>query len=134
MSDRAPSFEDLYEDAPCGHLIISADGRLARVNRTMSRWLGYEPTNLVGKRLLDILTIGGKVYWETHVRPLLRMQGSVEGIPLDFVQREGGVVPAFGSVTMVHNADGADVETRLAIFKAVERRQFEQGLVSARKV
>ena len=136
MSDdpRQDCFEDLYENAPCALLSISLDGKVVAANRTAVDWLGYGQTDLFGKRLLDILSIGGKVYWETHARPLLRIQGSVEGVALAFMKRAGGVVPAFGSAIEVRDAAGKPLETRVSVFRAAERRQFEQGLVSARKI
>lgn len=135
MSDGQPPdrFEDHYENAPCGLFSVSPDGTVLAGNRTAEAWLGYERADLIGKRLIDILSLGGKVYWETHVRPLLRVQGSVEGIALDFTKRQGGIVPAFGSAIEVRDDEGKPLETRLAVFRAAERRQFEQGLVSARK-
>jgi len=126
-------FADLYDNAPCGYLVISQSGHIQIANRTVSRWLDHEPGELVGKRLVDVLTLGGKVFWETHVRPLLRMQGVVEGVALDFLKRDGATVLAFGTATEIRGVTDEDFETRLAIFKAAERRQFEQRLLGARQ-
>lgn len=136
MSDdlRTERFQQLYEEAPCGLLSISPDGLVDVANRTAERWLGYESRDLVGRRLLDILSLGGRVYWETHARPLLRIQGSVEGMALDFLTRGGETVPAFGIAVEIRRADGRVSETRLSVFRAAVRRQFEQSLVTARKI
>jgi sigma-B regulation protein RsbU (phosphoserine phosphatase) len=36
------SAEDLYENAPCGYLSTLLDGRIAKVNATLLRWLGHQ--------------------------------------------------------------------------------------------
>ena len=88
--DAAPDFEesaeDLYENAPCGYLSAAPDGTLVRVNGTFLRWTGYRREDLVGvKRFQDLLTVGGRIYHETHYAPLLRMQGKVREIAVDIV-------------------------------------------------
>lgn len=70
------SVEDLYEHAPCGYLSTQLDGRIAKVNATLLDWLGYRREDLVGhKHFSELLTVGGRLYHETHFAPLLRMQG-----------------------------------------------------------
>jgi PAS domain-containing protein len=44
------TFEDLYENAPCGYLSVQLDGQIFRVNATLASWIGYTPEQLVGKR------------------------------------------------------------------------------------
>ena len=65
--------EDLFENAPCGYLSAEPGGRIIKVNRTLSSWLGQEREQLVGRRFQDLLNIAGKIYYETHFAPLLRM-------------------------------------------------------------
>jgi hypothetical protein len=43
------------------------------------------------RRFADLLTVGGKLYHETHFAPLLRMHGAVGGIALELVT-SGGVI------------------------------------------
>ncbi|QJW84920.1 hypothetical protein HK414_19045 [Ramlibacter terrae] len=38
-----PGAEALYDDAPCGLLVAGGRGQLLHVNRTLCRWLQYEP-------------------------------------------------------------------------------------------
>src|SRR4051794_13802179 len=70
---------DLYENAPMGYLSALPDGRIVKVNRTFGAWTGRSPEELLGIRFQDLLTIGGRVFHETHVLPLLRMQGGGGG-------------------------------------------------------
>ncbi len=57
------SAEDLYENAPCAYLSTLMDGRIAKANGTLLKWLGYRREELVGhKHFSDLLTVGGRLY------------------------------------------------------------------------
>jgi len=78
--------EDLFENAPCGYLSTAPDGTLLRVNATFLRWTGYSREELLGvRRFQDLLSVGGRIYHETHYAPMLRMQGMVREIAVDVV-------------------------------------------------
>lgn len=78
------SAEELYESAPCGYLSTLMDGTIAKINTTLLTWLGRSREEVVGRmRFTDLLTVGGKIYHDTHYAPLLSMQGSINGIALD---------------------------------------------------
>ncbi|MFE0319892.1 PAS domain-containing protein, partial [Streptomyces albogriseolus] len=78
------SAEDLYESAPCGYLSTLMDGTIAKINATLLGWLGLSREDVVGrKRFSDLLTVGGRLYHETHFAPLLRMQGHLGGVALE---------------------------------------------------
>ena len=69
--------EELYENAPCGHLSTLRDGTIVKINTTLVGWLGQHREDLVGRRrLAELLTVGGRIYYETHIAPLLSMQNS----------------------------------------------------------
>src|SRR5687768_5191309 len=85
--------DELFENAPCGYVSLRPDGRISKVNRTLTAWLGYEGDQLVGRRFQELLNIAGKIYYETHFAPLLRMQGFFNEVALDFVTQDGGPLP-----------------------------------------
>ena len=82
-------FEDLYENAPCGYLSLKPDGRIAKVNATFSRWMGWAPGELIGKRFSELLNMAGRIFYETHFAPLIRMQGFFNEVALDLVTQAG---------------------------------------------
>ncbi|GAA2386570.1 hypothetical protein GCM10010420_06690 [Streptomyces glaucosporus] len=84
------SAEDLYENAPCGYLSTLMDGTIVKVNATLLDWLGRTREELVGRRSFpDLLTVGGRLYHETHFAPLLHMQGHLGGIALEMRTADG---------------------------------------------
>ena len=124
--------EDLYENAPCGYLSLQPNGRVFKVNGTFCRWVGFTPEEIAGKRLHDLLNIAGRIFYETHFAPLLRMQGFFNEVALDFVTREGKLLPALINATEKRDADGRHLFTRLTVFNAVDRRRYERELLAAK--
>ena len=125
------SIEELYEQAPCGYLTTTIDGRIVKVNRTFLDWLGYQPDELSGKkRLVDLLTIGGQMYFETHFNLLLRMQESVNEIALDVICKDGRILPALINARQKRDSAGQPVLNRFTIFNATERRMYERDILA----
>jgi serine/threonine-protein kinase RsbW len=124
---------DLYENAPMGYLSALPDGRIVKVNRTFGAWTGRSPDDLLGVRFQDLLTMGGRVFHETHVMPLLRMQGAVREIALDVVRMDGSVLPCLVNAVEVRDEDGEPVLLRATLFEATARRRYERELLAAQR-
>ncbi|EWM18495.1 PP2C family protein-serine/threonine phosphatase [Kutzneria sp. 744] len=140
--DNRPSFSalleddaaDLYDNAPCGYLSTLLDGEIAKINATLLDWLGYAREDLVGrKRFTDLLTVGGRLYHETHFAPLLRMQGQAREIALELVAADGRRLPVLINSTVKTGADGAPLLIRSTVFDARQRRAYERELLRARE-
>jgi phosphoserine phosphatase RsbU/P len=128
----AEDLEDLYENAPCGYLSLQPDGRIVKVNRTLSTWIGIPAGQLLGKRLHDLLNTSGRIFYETHFAPLLRMQGFFNEVALDLVTVDGKKLPVLANAMERRAEDGALLFTRVTMFQAAERRRYERELVEAR--
>lgn len=131
-SPPAEDLEDLYENAPCGYLSLQPDGRIVKVNRTLSAWIGIPADQLLGKRLHDLLNMPGRIFYETHFAPLLRMQGFFNEVALDLVTSDGRKLPVLANAMERRAEDGALLFTRVTMFQAAERRRYERELVDAR--
>jgi PAS domain S-box-containing protein len=132
-SDATDDLEDLFENAPCGYVSAQPDGRIIRVNTTLATWLGRAGDDLVGRRFPDLLNIAGKIYYETHFAPLLRMQGSFEEVALDLVRADGRVLPVLVNAQERRDGDGHVRFIRITVFNAGDRRRYEQELLQARR-
>jgi sigma-B regulation protein RsbU (phosphoserine phosphatase) len=124
--------EDLYENAPCGYLSVSPDGRIAKANRTLCLWIGLTPKQMIGRRLYDLLSIAGQMFYETHLAPLLRMQGFFNEVALDLVTAGGKALPVLANAAERRDREGRLLFTRVTVFQATERRRYERGLLAAR--
>lgn len=130
--ERNEDLEDLYENAPCGYLSIRPNGRIAKVNKTLCRWLGKTPDEIIGKRLRELLNVAGSIFYETHFAPLLRMQGFFDEVALDMVMADGTVIPVIANASERRDEAGDVIFTRVTIFRAIERRRYERNLVDAK--
>ena len=127
------SAEELYEFAPCGYLTTTIDGRIVKVNRTLADWLGYTNDELMAdKRFSDLLSVGGKIYYDTHLNLLLRMQRSVDEIALDLICKNGVAIPALINSRQKRDANDQPLLNRFTIYNATERRMYERQLLAAR--
>ncbi|MFJ2211905.1 PP2C family protein-serine/threonine phosphatase [Streptomyces sp. NPDC101062] len=126
--------DDLYENAPCGYVSTLLDGKIAKANTTLLTWLGYRREEMVGRmRFTDLLTVGGRLYHETHFAPLLRMQGEINGIALELKAADGTRLPVLVTSTMKTGADGEPLLIRTTLVDARDRRAYERELLRARQ-
>lgn len=126
------NLEDLYQNAPCGYLSLRPDGRIAKANRTFCSWTGYSADEVVGKRLHDFLNIAGRIFFETHFAPLLRMQGFFNEVALDLVKKDGERFPVLVNAAERRDEEGKPQFIRLTVFNATDRRRYERDLLRAR--
>ena len=124
--------EDLYENAPCGYLSLRPDGRIAKANQTFCRWTGYAPNELIGRRLHDLLNVAGRIFYETHFAPLLRMQGFFNEVALNLVKKDGESFPVLVNAAERTDTDRRPQFIRLTVFNATDRRRYERELLKAR--
>jgi sigma-B regulation protein RsbU (phosphoserine phosphatase) len=124
--------EELFENAPCGYLTTALDGTILQVNRTLQTLTGHARDALVGGRFQELLTIGGRIYYETHYAPLLQMQGWVREIAVDLVRADGAKLPALVNSVLQCDQDGRALSIRTVVFEATDRRRYEQELLAAR--
>jgi PAS domain S-box-containing protein len=132
-ADAADDLEDLFENAPCGYVSAQPDSRIVRINSTLAKWLGRAPDDLVGRRFPDLLNIAGKIYYETHFAPLLRMQGAFHEVALDLVRADGSSLPVLVNAVERRDEAGRVRFVRITVFNASDRRRYEQELLQARR-
>lgn len=130
-AQQLPDVAALFEHAPCGLLLTLPSGEIMRVNQTFCTWLGMEQQTLLGRRIQDLLTMGGKIYHQTHWAPLLLIQGSVAEVKLDLKHREGHSLPMILNAQRREHASGMFHELSLSI--AGDRDKFERELLEARR-
>jgi PAS domain S-box-containing protein len=133
LVQEADDLEDLFENAPCGYASALPNGRLSRVNQTLAAWTGYTVEQLVGRRFLDLLNIAGKIYYETHFAPLLRMQGFFNEVALDLVRTDGTALPVLVNAVARRDEVGELRFIRITVFNASDRRRYERDLLEARR-
>ena len=126
-----PDTSFLYEHAPCGLLVTDGDGTIRHANATFCQWLGVDRAQLVGqRRFQDLLTVGGRIFHQTHWAPLLQMQGSIAEVKLDLAREGARPLPMMMNAIR-RERDGVVVH-ELAVSIAEDRHTYERELMTAR--
>ena len=128
------SAEELYEQAPCGYLSTLPDGTIVRVNQTFLEWTGADRDVLLGRtKFQALLTVGSRIYHETHYAPLLRMQGFVNEVAFEVVRGDERIMPVLVNARQKREADGTPLFNRITLFDSTDRRRYERELLLARR-
>lgn len=118
---------------PCGLVVIDGSGKICQTNVTLRRWLGHENTAPYEKlRFADLLSRASRIYFETHLRPLLLMTGHFAEVSIELQRRDGTHLGAFlnGRADL---SDGRMTSAHLCVFQNEQRQTFERELVARRR-
>ena len=117
---------------PCGLLVTAVDGTIVRVNRTFCTWVDLRPEDLVDKRKLqDLLTMGARIFHQTHWLPMLEMQGSISEVKFEVKGSGGKLLPMI--LNVLRRSTEAGVFDLISAFIAEDRNKYERELLAARK-
>ena len=127
-----PSTDLAYEQAACGLLTTDSQGRILKLNQTLCGWLGYSASELLSSRLSNLLTMGSRIFHQTHWAPLLELQGSIAEVKFEMRRKDGRAIPVMlNAIRRVHGDARFD---DVAVFVAEDRHKYEQELLRARSV
>lgn len=126
--------EDLYQNAPFGYLSMRADGLIVNINATLLVWLGYEKNEVVHRKTFqDLLGMGGKIYLETHLVPMLQMQGEISEINLELKRKDLNKLPALVNARRILARSEFQPVYRFSVLDITQRKQYEMELMKERK-
>jgi PAS domain S-box-containing protein len=114
--ELAASIEDLYDKAPCGYHSVDRDGIFMRVNATEAAWLGYDRSELIGKkRFIDIVAPEYRHIVREQF-PKLVAGGTTDHLEYELVRKDGSRFPVSVNASPILDADGNFVMSRTTMF------------------
>jgi sigma-B regulation protein RsbU (phosphoserine phosphatase) len=122
------NFEDFFETTLCGFVIADTGGIIIRANKKIAGWLHTNIDELKGKRFSDLLSIGGKIYYETHLWPLLRMQGFFDEVVLELSSGTGRKMRVMVNALECRDNEGEPCFIRYKILNPSDRLRYEENL------
>ena len=135
MSDgaavRERVLDPLLDHAPAGFLSFADDGTITAANATLAGMLGWAPGELEGRRMEAILTVGARLFWQTHFFPMVRMHGKAEEVFLLLRAADGSDVAVLANA--VRHERGGAWANDCVLIHVRERRKFEEELLRARR-
>jgi serine phosphatase RsbU (regulator of sigma subunit) len=129
--DRMDDVLDVLNEAPCGFLSFGEDGTIRRVNETLLILLGYERSAVEGQPLGLLLSVAGRVFCQTHLFPLLKLQGKAEEIYLSLRSQEGVDVPVL--INAAQRERNQAIWNDCVLIPMRQRTRYEDELIRARK-
>ncbi|WP_143961818.1 sensor histidine kinase [Litoribacter populi] len=127
--------EELYQNAPCGYLSIWSDGSIFNVNNTLLKWLGYQREEVLsGRYFQDFLTIGGKLFFESHLIPLLQMRSEVSEINIELKGKDSKKIPTLVNLKKIESPLKNKEVFWISVINIAQRNLFEKELIKAKKV
>ncbi len=112
---------------------MDGSGQILKTNATLRRWLGMDTDEQCQSlRFVDIISRASRIYFETHLRPLLLMQGHFSEISIELERPDGTRAGVFinGSATL---SEGRLINAHFSMFQHEQRQAFERELVAKRR-
>jgi sigma-B regulation protein RsbU (phosphoserine phosphatase) len=123
--------DDFAAEVPCGLLAFNPQGEILAANRALKQMLGRNETELAGGKIDAVLTASSRIFHQTHLLPMLRLQQRVEEIYLTLKHKDGQPVPALANVSVQKYA-GSDAIV-CAFIAVRERGKYEQEILAAKR-
>jgi serine phosphatase RsbU (regulator of sigma subunit)/anti-sigma regulatory factor (Ser/Thr protein kinase) len=117
-----------WQAAPCGLLVLRLDGLVLEANEVLLQWIGATGSGVPREATLSsLLSVGGRIYWETHLAPLLHVEGRVDEVAVE-LRTPGGRLPVLLTAVVAREQQVVHV----ALSSARERVTYEREVVAAR--
>ncbi len=127
-------FRSIYEQAAVGIEQVSCDGHLLRVNAALCRMLGYEQSELLGRRTEEITHIDDHQREIELFNAMLRKQERSYEIEKRYFHRDGSIVWVNVTSSLVNDSAGSALCRISVIQNVTERKRAEEQLKQAQKM
>jgi len=127
VRERTAEVQDLYDNAPAGYHSLDAAGRYVMVNQTELNWLGYSREEMIGRNAPDFMTEESHRVFREGFSSFLQ-RGWLQDIELEYVRKDGSVMPVLLSATALRDEAGNFVMSRSTLIDITERKRAENEL------
>ena len=120
-----------WDLAPCGLLSVRDDGIIVAANLTLVTMTERLGEQLVGQSMETLLTVPSRIFYQTHVFPMVKLHGRADELYMTLRTRSGTPVPVLVNAIRRELEGGAEVD--FAILRIREREKYELELIRAKK-
>jgi PAS domain S-box-containing protein len=127
-----PHLDPVLDAAPCGFLTVDASGVVQQANSTLAELVGRSRGEIIGKHIDQLLSAPARIFYSTHLFPLLRIEGHADELYVPILDADGAQVPTLvnGRVRRGGDQDLFD----LVIVPMRQRNELESELIATRNV
>lgn len=119
------------DDAPCGFLTLSSSGTIQQINTTLLDLLGYARAELTGRNIQCLLSVSGRVFYQTHFFPLLTLHNKADEIYFSLRSQSGENVPVL--VNAVRRERNGEFVNDCVLIPMRQRDRYEDEILRAKK-
>jgi signal transduction histidine kinase len=119
------------DQAPPGFTPFAGDGTVREINTTLLEMLGAERGAVVGKPFESLLTVASRIFYQTHLFPLLKLQSRADELFITMRCGDGADVAMLGNFAARHA--GGETLYDAVLMRLSERRKWEDEIVRSRR-
>jgi signal transduction histidine kinase len=124
------ALDPLLDTAPCGFLSLDDAGIVRLANSTLAELVQRPREEVEGHHIDQLLSAAGRIFYTTHLFPLLRLHGHAEELYMPLLRADGTEIPVLASGATKRRS-GESVHD-LVILPMRQRNQLEDELITAR--
>ena len=128
LRESEEKYRSLYSRSPVMLHSIDPEGRLLSVSDRWLETLGYQRSEVLGRRSTEFLTPESRVYARDVVLPAFRAVGACTDIPYQIVKKDGEIVDVLLSAIMERDTAGNPVRSFAVLIDVTERLRTEAAL------
>lgn len=130
MSDftSAHHLEDFLEHSLSGYISTNPRGEITSTNSRIKEWLGKSSEELIGRRITSLLAVGSRIFYETHLAPMLNIKGFFEEVAVELLLKDGNKLQVLMNGYARKDSNGLPEVMWLNVYKAKERKVYEDNL------
>ena len=123
--------DPLLDAAPCGFLSVDDSGIVVEANATLARMVQRDAAALRGMHIDKLLSPASRIFYQTHVFPMIKLDGQVGEIHLALRRGDEGEVPVLFNAA--RRADASPPRSDCVVVAMRQRHEFEAELIAARR-
>src|SRR4051812_17629151 len=123
--------QKLLRQAPCGIFSFTEDGSITMANAYCCKILEYEEAELVKSNIQTLLTVSGRIFYQTHFYPLVKLHEHAEEIFLYLLTKSKKDIPVILNSVVVKTAAASEIVC--SFIPVFNRGKYEGEILLAKK-
>jgi len=122
-------WKGLYDFSPGFAFSLAHDGTLLRINSNFKNRLGYDAANEI-LHIDEILTIGSKIFYQTHLASALQLKANANEVFLSFKSQDSAPVPVL--LNVIKMGDNEQAQLHFSGIEITQRHHYEKELQASK--
>ena len=130
VKQRTAEVQDLYENAPAGYHSLDANGIVTLINQTELNMLGYSREEMIGHPIMNFHTAASLDKFRKNF-PEFKRHGWVRDLELEFVHKDGTIIPVLVNGTVIYDEQGNYIMSRSTVLDNTNQKAADAALRNA---